>query len=297
MAAAAKGAREQIAFYASTPAYRPVLELHGWGDLQPELNTLSKRGEWEKMGELIDDDVLNAFAVVAPLDEVATEVRNRFDDIVDRFSFYTPYKADPEIWKVRAGRLPLGLAPTGEGGTAATPCALDARVRLHSMWLEDGKVPNWAEQVTAIATAVSSLALLSAIGAVIFAARQARETRIGRQAETAVEFFRRWNESSLEETRRLVAQFETNEALRDAMVRFIAENSQSAYVLYRELDYFEQLGALEKHGGFDFELIRSFLGQRLIDRWEMWQPTIEVIGGRSAYPMFDRLVAKVRAAG
>ena len=158
-------------------------------------------------------------------------------------------------------------------------------------------MPNWAEQVTAIATAVSSLALLSAIGAVIFAARQARETRIGRQAETAVEFFRRWNESSLEETRRLVAQFETPDALREAMVRFIAENSERAYVLYRELDYFEQLGALEKHGGFDFELIKSLLGQRLIDRWEMWQPTIDAMGGRSAYPMFDQLVAKVRAAG
>jgi probable F420-dependent oxidoreductase len=75
MAAAAKGVREQIAFYASTPAYRPVLELHGWGDLQPELNTLSKRGEWEKMGELIDDGILNAFAVVAPLDRVAAEVQ------------------------------------------------------------------------------------------------------------------------------------------------------------------------------------------------------------------------------
>jgi hypothetical protein len=158
-------------------------------------------------------------------------------------------------------------------------------------------VPNWAEQVTAIATAVSSLALLSAIGAVVFAARQARETRIGRQAETAVEFFRRWNESSLEETRRLVAQYDTNEELRDAMVRFIAENSERAYVLYRELDYFEQLGALVKHGGFDFELIRSLLGDRLVDRWEMWQPTIEAIGGRNAYPMFDQLVARVRAAG
>jgi hypothetical protein len=158
-------------------------------------------------------------------------------------------------------------------------------------------MPNWADQVTAIATAVSALALLSAIGAVIFAARQAQETRIGRQAETAVEFFRRWNEGPLEETRRLVAQFETNEALRDAMVRFIAENSERAYVLYRELDYFEQLGALEKHGGFDFDVIRSLLGRRLIDRWEMWQPTIEEIGGRSAYPMFDQLVAKVRAAG
>ena len=97
--AAAKGVREQIAFYGSTPAYRPVLELHGWGDLQPELNTLSKRGEWVKMGELIDDDILNAFAVVAPLDQVATEVRNRFEGLVDRFSFYAPYKVDPEMWK------------------------------------------------------------------------------------------------------------------------------------------------------------------------------------------------------
>jgi probable F420-dependent oxidoreductase len=99
MEAAAKGVREQIAFYGSTPAYRPVLELHGWGDLQPELNTLSKRGEWVKMGELIDDDILNAFAVVAPLDQVATEVRNRFEGMVDRFSFYAPYKVNPEMWK------------------------------------------------------------------------------------------------------------------------------------------------------------------------------------------------------
>jgi probable F420-dependent oxidoreductase len=97
-AGAAKAVREQIAFYASTPAYRPVLELHGWGDLQPELNTLSKRGEWEKMGELIDDDVLNAFAVVAPLEGVAGEVLRRFGGIVDRFSFYAPYKAEPGMW-------------------------------------------------------------------------------------------------------------------------------------------------------------------------------------------------------
>ena len=99
MAAADKGVREQIAFYGSTPAYRPVLELHGWGELQPELNTLSKRGEWEKMGELINDDILNAFAVVAPLDQVAAEVRKRFEGLVDRFSFYAPYKVDPEMWK------------------------------------------------------------------------------------------------------------------------------------------------------------------------------------------------------
>ena len=77
-------------------------------------------------------------------------------------------------------------------------------------------MPNWAEQVTAIATAISAIGLLSAIGAVIFASQQAHEARIGRQAETAVEFFRRWSEDPMVETRRLVAQFETPEALRDA---------------------------------------------------------------------------------
>jgi probable F420-dependent oxidoreductase len=97
--AADQGVRQQIAFYASTPAYRPVLELHGWGDLQSELNTLSKRGEWVQMGELIDDDVLSAFAIVAPLDEVASEVRKRFGGLVDRFSFYAPYKVPADQWK------------------------------------------------------------------------------------------------------------------------------------------------------------------------------------------------------
>lgn len=97
--AADQAVRQQIAFYGSTPAYRPVLELHGWGDLQSELNTLSKRGEWVKMGEIIDDEVLHAFAVVAPLDKVAGEVKSRFGDAVDRFSFYAPYKVDAEAWK------------------------------------------------------------------------------------------------------------------------------------------------------------------------------------------------------
>jgi hypothetical protein len=157
-------------------------------------------------------------------------------------------------------------------------------------------VPNWAEVVTAIATAVGALGLVSAIGAVIFAGQQAQEARIGRQAEMAVDFFRRWNEEPMVETRRLVAEFETPEALREAMTRFVAQNSAEAYVMYRELDYFEQLGALEEHGGFDFELIRSLLGGRLIDRWEMWQPTIQAIGAGAAYPMFERLVAKMRTA-
>jgi probable F420-dependent oxidoreductase len=88
---ATRRVRAQIAFYGSTPAYRGVLELHGWGDLQSELNTLSKSGEWERMGELIDDDVLHAFAVVATPKDVGALVRQRFNDVVRRFSIYAPY--------------------------------------------------------------------------------------------------------------------------------------------------------------------------------------------------------------
>jgi len=90
--------RAQLAFYGSTPAYRPVLELHGWGDLQTELNTLSKRGAWAEMADLIDEDMLQAFAVVAELDAIPGAVLARFGDIVDRFSFYAPYHLDPEQW-------------------------------------------------------------------------------------------------------------------------------------------------------------------------------------------------------
>jgi probable F420-dependent oxidoreductase len=88
---ATRRVRGQVAFYGSTPAYRGVLELHGWGDLQTELNTLSKSGEWERMGELIDDDVLNAFAVVAAPSDVGAAVLDRFSDVVRRFSIYAPY--------------------------------------------------------------------------------------------------------------------------------------------------------------------------------------------------------------
>jgi probable F420-dependent oxidoreductase len=107
MAAAATGVREQIAFYGSTPAYRGVLEHHGWGDLQPELNALSKQGEWKQMGTLIDDDILEAFAVVAEPDRVGDELLRRFGDLVDRVSFYAPYQAAstafaPAIERLRA---------------------------------------------------------------------------------------------------------------------------------------------------------------------------------------------------
>lgn len=84
MAAAAAAYRKQIAFYASTPAYRRVLDLHGWGDLQPELRRLSLQGGWDEMSGLIDDDMLSAFAVVAPIDQVGAALAERCAGVIDR---------------------------------------------------------------------------------------------------------------------------------------------------------------------------------------------------------------------
>jgi probable F420-dependent oxidoreductase len=84
LAAAIAATRKQIAFYGSTPAYQKVLELHGWGDLHAELNRLSKQGEWDTMGSLIDDEMLGAFAVVGPVDEVSAALRSRCEGVVDR---------------------------------------------------------------------------------------------------------------------------------------------------------------------------------------------------------------------
>jgi probable F420-dependent oxidoreductase len=96
--AAARAVKTQLAFYGSTPAYLPVLELHGWGELHTELNRLSKRGQWDAMADLIDDNVLNTFAVVGELDEIAGMVLRRFEGVVDRFNFYAPYPMEPERW-------------------------------------------------------------------------------------------------------------------------------------------------------------------------------------------------------
>ena len=99
---ALKGTRDQIAFYASTPAYRAVLELHGWAALGEELTALSKstrEDKWAVMGSLINDEVLNTFAVVAEPDRLAAEISRRFDGLVDRVSFYTAYRIDGSVWE------------------------------------------------------------------------------------------------------------------------------------------------------------------------------------------------------
>ena len=86
-AAARTMTQRQIAFYGSTPAYRAVLELEGRAGLQDELNALSKRGEWEAMGDLIDDDLIGRFAVVGEPHELADGLANRYGGLVDRVMY------------------------------------------------------------------------------------------------------------------------------------------------------------------------------------------------------------------
>jgi probable F420-dependent oxidoreductase len=90
------GIARQLAFYGSTPAYRGVLERHGWGELQGELNRMSKRGEWDAMGERISDEILEAFAIVCEPKDVAANIRARFGGLVDRVLCTFPAASDAE---------------------------------------------------------------------------------------------------------------------------------------------------------------------------------------------------------
>src|SRR5205823_4830825 len=74
------------------------IQLHGWGDLQGDLNRLSKQGEWAQMGELVDDEILGTFAVTGEPEEIPAKMLDRYGDVVDRISFYAPYKSDRERW-------------------------------------------------------------------------------------------------------------------------------------------------------------------------------------------------------
>ena len=98
IAAGAQFVKQQIAFYGSTPAYRPVLELHGWGELQDELNAMSKRGAWEEMAPLIDDEMLRTFAVIGTPEDAVAELQRRYGDIATRITLPIPDGDDTARW-------------------------------------------------------------------------------------------------------------------------------------------------------------------------------------------------------
>ena len=83
--------RGQIAFYASTPSYRGVMELHGWGETAEQLQGMARQGEWDRLGEWITEEMLEAFAVVCEPEELGPALLERYQGLVDRLALYLPY--------------------------------------------------------------------------------------------------------------------------------------------------------------------------------------------------------------
>jgi probable F420-dependent oxidoreductase len=94
--------RTQIAFYASTRTYEPVLAAHGWQDLMPRLHRKSVEGDWAGMAALVTDEMLAAFAVEAPLDGLAAALRERYAGVLDRVVPYLPLERRADRGAVEA---------------------------------------------------------------------------------------------------------------------------------------------------------------------------------------------------
>jgi probable F420-dependent oxidoreductase len=93
--------RSRIAFYASTPAYRVVLDIHGWGAVGEKLHALSRSGRWDEMSDRVSEDMLHAFAVEADPNDVGAALRERYDGLIDRvalFEFMIPGERD-DFWR------------------------------------------------------------------------------------------------------------------------------------------------------------------------------------------------------
>lgn len=89
-----EAARQQISFYASTPTYRTVLEVHGWGEVGEKLSALAARGKWNEMPGLISDEMLDEVAVIALAEELPARIKTRYAGLLDRITFYAPF--DPK---------------------------------------------------------------------------------------------------------------------------------------------------------------------------------------------------------
>jgi probable F420-dependent oxidoreductase len=83
--------RSQIAFYASTPSYRAVMDLHGWQDVAEQLSGLAANGQWGEMAGLIDDQILSAFAVRGPAGDLPSALKDKYQGIADRLGLYIPF--------------------------------------------------------------------------------------------------------------------------------------------------------------------------------------------------------------
>ena len=98
--------RQQLAFYASTPSYRVVLDIHGWGDVGERLSHLAARKRWHEMPSLITDEMLAVYAVEAPWEELADALVTRYHGVIDRIALYYPFRVDDaEHWAALVQRI------------------------------------------------------------------------------------------------------------------------------------------------------------------------------------------------
>ncbi|MCW2494440.1 TIGR03617 family F420-dependent LLM class oxidoreductase [Jatrophihabitans sp.] len=121
-----RAVRERLAFYASTPSYRPVLALHGWDDLGEELHQLSRTADpdrWHRMGALIDDDVLATFALVGTPDEIGPQFVARFGGLATQYKLNQTGVPDPELARIIGQGVREAGTPPGEDGSSSRPAA------------------------------------------------------------------------------------------------------------------------------------------------------------------------------
>lgn len=105
---ARQAVRQQLAFYGSTPAYRPVLDMHGWGDVAEALSAGARRGEWVEMADLVSEEMLTEFAAVGTPDEVAAWLREHWGDLASGLCPSIPYKVRPELLTELAAAVRAG---------------------------------------------------------------------------------------------------------------------------------------------------------------------------------------------
>jgi probable F420-dependent oxidoreductase len=99
--------RQQVAFYASTPSYRPVLDLHGWGRVGEELGSLAARGKWAEMPQLITDEILETFVIIGSWDDIADKLHAKYGGLLDRVGLYRPFVpgVEDEQWRQLVNRM------------------------------------------------------------------------------------------------------------------------------------------------------------------------------------------------
>jgi hypothetical protein len=157
---------------------------------------------------------------------------------------------------------------------------------------------HWTAGITAVATAITAVGVIFAGLAAVWAGRQVREAERTRHAATAIELASRWEGEPLVTARQHALKYPTKEALRDGYLQAKRDRTDEFHILQRLLDFFEDLGVMERMGGLGLEWIRLTLGTAIRDYWRSWQPTVQAVrdsGHTTMGENFERLAHRLAA--